>query len=117
MVYIASLTRRVTELTRAELLCIGGGDQLDFVSAGDPNIVRVKAFPAPRVAVAPNKRSEEVIAASAQMGSNYGRMEVVNQPWGEWQVDLARQWCPCNYGFVFGMCVHVLYALGVSPYV
>ncbi|ETN12203.1 hypothetical protein F442_04908 [Phytophthora nicotianae P10297] len=37
--------------------------------------MRVKAVLAPLVAVAPNERSEEGIAASTQMGANYARIQ------------------------------------------
>jgi hypothetical protein len=33
------------------------------------------------------------------------------QLWLGWVVDVERQWCPCNYWFVFGSCIHVLFAL------
>ncbi|KAE9333742.1 hypothetical protein PR003_g13868 [Phytophthora rubi] len=64
---------------------------------GDETILLVVSLRAPRVIVAPNKRSEEGIAVSARMGANYARMEVEMQPWGGWPVDAERQWCPCNY--------------------
>ncbi|ETP24181.1 hypothetical protein F441_02778 [Phytophthora nicotianae CJ01A1] len=86
-------------------------------SAGHSAIVRIQALAPPRIAVVPNNCSEAGIAVSAQMGANYTRMEILNQPWGGWQVVLWRQSCPCNYWFMFGSCVHVLYALRMTAYV
>ncbi|KAG3049294.1 hypothetical protein PI125_g26602 [Phytophthora idaei] len=67
--------------------------------------------------VAPNKRSEEGIAVTAQMGASYARMELEGQHWGGWAVNADSQWCPCNYCFVFGVCVHVLLALRATAHV
>ncbi|KUF75778.1 hypothetical protein AM587_10003671 [Phytophthora nicotianae] len=36
------------------------------------------------------------------MEANYARKEVENEPWGGWEVDVERQWCPCDYCFAFG---------------
>ncbi|KAE9333223.1 hypothetical protein PR003_g14125 [Phytophthora rubi] len=107
----ATLARRVSELKRANLLGLAEGQTVDGALTGDQTILLVVSLRAPRVIVTPNKRSEEGIAVSAQMGANYARMEVEMQPWGGWPVDVERQWCPCNYGFVFGSCIHVLFAL------
>ncbi|KUF96258.1 hypothetical protein AM588_10005890 [Phytophthora nicotianae] len=111
-----SLTRRVSELVRARLLSTADAAAGECDGAGRPDIIYVKAMLAPRVIVAPNKRSEQGIAVSAQMGANYARMEVLGQPAGGWPVNIERQWCPCHYCFVFGTCVHVLYALRVTEY-
>lgn len=80
-------------------------------------VVRVVSRMAKRIIVSPNKRTEEGIAVSTQMGANYARMEVAGQPWGGWSVDVDNMWCPCNYWFVFGVCVYVLFALRVTDYV
>ncbi|KAF1784891.1 hypothetical protein GQ600_6669 [Phytophthora cactorum] len=48
------------------------------------------------------------------MDVNYARMEVQGQPWGGWSVDLDSCWCPCNCWYACGVCVHILYALGLS---
>ncbi|OWY99636.1 hypothetical protein PHMEG_00029334 [Phytophthora megakarya] len=85
--------------------------------AGPPQVVRILSMRPPRIAVAPNKRSEEGIAVSAQMGANYARKEVEGQPWGGWPVNLHRHWCPCGYWFMFGSCVHVVFALWVTAHV
>jgi hypothetical protein len=106
-----TLTRRVSELMRAKLLGLAEGENVDGSIAGSQTTVQVVSLRAPRVIVAPNMRSEEAIAVSAQMGANYARMEVEGQPWGGWGVDVERQLCPCNYWFVFGSCIHVLFAL------
>ncbi|KAE9144049.1 hypothetical protein PF006_g10968 [Phytophthora fragariae] len=45
-----------------------------------------------RLIVAPNKPYEDGIAVSAQMGSNYARMEVQGQPFGGWPVDVDNKW-------------------------
>nr|CAI72252.1 hypothetical protein PI35.0030 [Phytophthora infestans] len=115
-----TLARRVSELVRAQLLGIAEGQEVDAVSggvAGEPNIIRVISLPAPRVTVAPNKRTEEGIAVSAQMGVNYARKEVEGQPFGGWHVDSERQWCQCDYCYAFGTCIHVLYALRATTHV
>ncbi|RLN95579.1 hypothetical protein BBJ28_00020192 [Nothophytophthora sp. Chile5] len=106
-----TLARRVSELMRAKLLGLAEGENVDGSIAGSQTTVQVVSLRAPRVIVAPNRRSEEVIAVTARMGANYARMEVEGQPWGGWAVDVERQWCPCNYWFVFGSCIHVLFAL------
>jgi hypothetical protein len=54
---------------------------------------------------------------SAQMGSNYARKEVEGEPLDGWSVDVQRQWCPCDYWFAFGSCIHVLFALRVTAHV
>jgi hypothetical protein len=43
------------------------------------------------------------------MVANYARMMVEG-----WPFDVERQWCPCNYWFVFGSCIHVLFALRLA---
>ncbi|KAF1787037.1 hypothetical protein GQ600_15304 [Phytophthora cactorum] len=82
-----------------------------------PAIVCVVAIMAKRVQVDPYKRTEEGIAAFAQMRANYARMEVKGQPWGGWLVDIDNQGCPCNYCIAFGVCVHVVYALRTREHV
>jgi hypothetical protein len=67
--------------------------------------------------VAPNNRSEEAIAVSAQMGSNYARKEVQGESVNGWSVDVVRQWCPCDYWFGFSACIHVLFTLRVTAHV
>ncbi|ETK70915.1 hypothetical protein L915_21757 [Phytophthora nicotianae] len=96
-----TLARRVSELVRA----------------GAYPVLRIISLPAPRIVVDPNKRSEEGIAVSAQMEANYARKEVENEPWGGWEVDVERQWCPCDYCFAFGTCVPILFALRVTVHV
>ncbi|RLN44479.1 hypothetical protein BBJ28_00023857 [Nothophytophthora sp. Chile5] len=103
--------RRVSELMRAKLLGLAEGENVNGSIAGSQTTVQVMSLRDPRVIVAPNRRSKEAIAVTAQMGANYARMEVEGQPWGGWAVDVERQWCPCNYWFVFDSFIHVLFAL------
>ncbi|KAE9288522.1 hypothetical protein PR003_g25785 [Phytophthora rubi] len=72
----ATLARRVSELKRANQLGLAEGQTVDGALTGDQTILLVVSLRAPRVIVAPSKRSEEGIAVSAQMGANYARMEV-----------------------------------------
>ncbi|KAG3077881.1 hypothetical protein PI125_g21132 [Phytophthora idaei] len=92
-----TLTRRVSERTRARLLGLAEGQTLDGGGAGGHCILRVISLKVPRVLVAPNKRSEKGIAVSAQLGANYARYEVEGQLWAGWPVDVDRQFCPCGY--------------------
>ncbi|EGZ10343.1 hypothetical protein PHYSODRAFT_519571, partial [Phytophthora sojae] len=80
-------------------------------------IVNVFSAPPPRIYVESRQRSEEYLAISAQMGSNYASMEVLGQPVNGWEVDIALGWCPCNYHQKFGACVHLLFALSQRNYV
>ncbi|POM67104.1 Hypothetical protein PHPALM_16944 [Phytophthora palmivora] len=112
-----TLARRVSELLRSRLLGLAEGQNVDTVRAGGFCMLRLISLSAPRVQVAPNKRSEEGIAVSAQLGSNYARQEVEGEPPGGWPVDVERQWCPCCYWFAFGTCVHILYALRITAHV
>lgn len=112
-----SLARRVSDMIREKLLYTGVVPNTDSACTEERSIVPVVSLLAKRVVVAPNKRTEEGIAVCAQMGSNYARMEVEGQPWCGWQVDIASKWCGCNYCFVFGTCVHVLFALRVTEHV
>lgn len=109
-----TLTRRVRELVRENLLGLGG-EQPGALEP--PGCIRIASRLAKRIAVAPNNRSEHGIAVSAQMGLNYARMEVEGQPEGGWNVDLNRRWCGCNYCYAFGVCVHVLYAVRTQDYI
>lgn len=108
-----SLIRRAKEMARANLLQIWQGNEL-VLAPGGQMIVCVLSWAARRVQVNPTKRSEIGIAVSAQMGSNYARMEVLNQPLAGWPVNLQAQWCPCKFCLVFGTCVHVLFALRMT---
>ncbi|RLN50009.1 hypothetical protein BBJ28_00006331 [Nothophytophthora sp. Chile5] len=112
-----TLARRMSELIRLKLLGVAEHQDVDAVRAGSCCILRVISLLAPRVAVAPNKRSVEAIAVTAQMGSNYARKEFEGEPTDEWLVDVLRQWCPCSYWFAFGACVHVLFAMRVTAHV
>ncbi|KAG6615451.1 uncharacterized protein IUM83_05056 [Phytophthora cinnamomi] len=112
-----SLERRETELVRSKLLGVAEHQDVDAVRAGSCCILRVISLPAPRVAVAPNKRSVEAIAVTAQMGSNYARKEFEGEPTDGWPVDVLRQWCPCSYWYAFGACVYVLFAMRVTAHV
>ncbi|KAE9060445.1 hypothetical protein PF006_g31638 [Phytophthora fragariae] len=108
-----TLIRRVSEMIREKLLYEGGRHQGDIASAGH---IRVISYPAKRINVSPNNRSEEGIAVTAQMGVNYARMEFEGQPYGGWVVDATRMWCQCYYWFGFGVCVHVLFAQRTLEY-
>eukprot|EP00644_Phytophthora_capsici_P010918 jgi/Phyca11/104112/e_gw1.9.600.1 len=112
-----TLARRVTELVREKLLGVGGDQDLDALRAGACCILRVISLPAPRVQDAPNNRSEEAIAVTAQMGVNYARKEFEGEPSDDWPVDVQRQWCPCRYWFGFGACIHVSFALRVTAHI
>ncbi|KAE9102615.1 hypothetical protein PF010_g14038 [Phytophthora fragariae] len=112
-----TLARRVSELAREKLLGVAEDQDLDYVRAGACCILRVISLPAPRVLVAPNKRSEEAIAVTAQMGVNYARKEFEGEPADGWAVDILRQCCPCDYWFAFGACVHILFALRATAHV
>eukprot|EP00644_Phytophthora_capsici_P004646 jgi/Phyca11/111057/e_gw1.19.475.1 len=109
-----TLRRRVAEMTRERLIGVCVGLMPEYRYAGGSTILKVASQLAKRVSVAPHKRNEEGIAVSAQMGVNYARMEVQNQPWGGWPVDITQRWCPCNYCYAFGVCVHVLFALRIT---
>ncbi|GMF58027.1 unnamed protein product [Phytophthora fragariaefolia] len=112
----SSLVRRANEMARANLLQLWHGEEA-FAPPSEQRIVHVISWAALRVQVNPTKRSEIGIAVSAQMGSNYARMEVLNQPLAGWPVDLRTQWCPCKFCFAFGTCVHVVYALRCTSHV
>ncbi|KAJ8564121.1 hypothetical protein ON010_g7226 [Phytophthora cinnamomi] len=75
-----TLTRRVSEMMRENLLETWNDAVVGIEGAGQ---VRVVSTLAKRFLVAPNNRSEEDIAVTAQMGANYARMEVEGQPWGD----------------------------------
>ncbi|OWZ04475.1 hypothetical protein PHMEG_00023616 [Phytophthora megakarya] len=112
-----TLARRVSEMVRESLLGVATGQDIDSVHTGSCCILRVISLPAARVTVAPNNRSEESIAVTAQMGSNYARKEFEREPIDGWPVDVQRQWCPCDYWFAFGACIHVIFALRVTAHV
>lgn len=112
-----TLARRVSEMVREGLLGLAPGQHVEYVRSGECSILRVISLPARRVLVAPNKRTEEAIAVSAQTGSNYARKEYEGQPVDGWPVNIQWQSCPCDYFFGFGACVHVLYALRVTAHV
>ncbi|ETM32417.1 hypothetical protein L914_20164 [Phytophthora nicotianae] len=109
-----NLIRRVREIVRQNLLGLGEDQSGAY---GRPGCLRVASRLAKRIAVAPNNRSEEGIAVSAQMGVNYASMEVEGQPDGGWTVNLTRRWCECNYCYAFGVCVHILYAVRSQDYI
>eukprot|EP00644_Phytophthora_capsici_P013947 jgi/Phyca11/120125/e_gw1.40.376.1 len=111
-----TFARRVSELTRARLLGLAEGQTVDEEIAG-ASTVRVLSLRAARAQVVPNKRSEEGIAVSAQLGANYARIEVEGQPWSGRSVDLDHQWCPCGYRFVFESCIHIRFALRATAHV
>ncbi|ETI30502.1 hypothetical protein F443_22375, partial [Phytophthora nicotianae P1569] len=81
-----TLVRRVSEMIRAKLIYEGERDIGDIPTAG---LIRVISPPAKRIQVSTNKRSEEGIAVSAQMGVNYARMKFEGQPYGGWVIDTA----------------------------
>ncbi|POM60594.1 hypothetical protein PHPALM_30532 [Phytophthora palmivora] len=92
-----TLTRRVSELVREKLLGTFEGVRFENLCAGQ---IQVYSHPAKRIIVAPNKRTEIVIAASAQMGANYARMEVEGS-----------HGAAGFYFDSFGICIHVLFAI------
>ncbi|KUF85221.1 hypothetical protein AM587_10001200 [Phytophthora nicotianae] len=60
--------------------------------------------------------SRETAPVSAQMGTNYARMEMEGQPDGGWSVDVTAMTCGCKYYFKFSICIHLLFALQVKSY-
>jgi hypothetical protein len=84
-----TLARTVSEWVRLNLLGVAEDQDLDSVRAGACCILRVISMPAPRVSVAPNNRSEEAVAVTAQMGVNYARKEFEGEPVDGWPVDLV----------------------------
>ncbi|OWZ10444.1 hypothetical protein PHMEG_00016703 [Phytophthora megakarya] len=108
----STLRTRMRELAKDNLLIENG--QFGFNEA---EIVAIQAFPAKRVYVPSKKRTEEFMAVSAQMGTNYARMEVEGQPPIGWSVNVAKCTCGCRYWLRFGFCVHLLYALQRSALV
>ncbi|KAK1942996.1 hypothetical protein P3T76_005633 [Phytophthora citrophthora] len=87
----STLTRRAQDMKCASLLSMSEGQDLGFTCAGAPQVIRVLSMCPLHITVAPNKRTEEGIAVSAQMGSSYARKEVEGQPWGGWPVDVQQQ--------------------------
>ncbi|KAK1940906.1 hypothetical protein P3T76_007612 [Phytophthora citrophthora] len=112
-----TLTRRALEMERKGYMGMWNNTQLQNPGAEVSRILHVQSRLVDRINVVPNKRSEEAIAVSAQMGWNYARMEVEGQPWSGWVVDIDRKWCGCSYWFAFGCCIHVLYATRSLGYI
>lgn len=110
----AALVRRAKGMARGNLLQVWNLPSAVYITQEGRFVVNVLSWPASRVQVNPTKRSEIGIAVSAQMGSNYARREVLNQPLTGWLVDLQARWCPCKFWFVFGACVHIIHALHVT---
>ncbi|KAG2769566.1 hypothetical protein Pcac1_g19487 [Phytophthora cactorum] len=59
----------------------------------NPDVVRVLSRGCHRVYLPELGRSREVAPVSAQMGSNYARMETKGQPEGGWSVDVTAMSC------------------------
>ncbi|ETM97781.1 hypothetical protein PPTG_19998 [Phytophthora nicotianae INRA-310] len=59
----------------------------------NPDVVRVLSRGCHRVYLPELGRSREVAPVSAQMGSNYARMETEGQPEGGWNVDVTAMSC------------------------
>ncbi|KAG4228103.1 hypothetical protein PC116_g23530 [Phytophthora cactorum] len=93
----ATLAGRVSELIRANLLGLAEGQTVDGALTECQSTLRAVSLRAPGVMVAPDKRIEEGIAVSTQLGANYARMEVKGQSWAGWPVDVDRQYCSCGY--------------------
>lgn len=104
-----ALKRRVAELQKAKTLYeVFPGMGSGFEQAVARGIKFVVTLRTPRILVPSKKRTEEVIAVSAQLGDNYARMEVEGQSsWG-WAVDVSRRVCSCRYWYKFGHCCHLL---------
>ncbi|KAG2892130.1 hypothetical protein PC110_g14600 [Phytophthora cactorum] len=113
----ATLAGRVSELIRANLLGLAEGQTVDGALTECQSTLRAVSLRAPGVMVAPDKRIEEGIAVSTQLGANYARMEVKGQSWAGWPVDVDRQYCSCGYRFVLGACTHVIFALRATVHV
>ncbi|OWZ07867.1 hypothetical protein PHMEG_00019682 [Phytophthora megakarya] len=97
VVAAATLTRPMREMVRRHLLDIR-----------DDVFSRL----APRISVAPNKRTEVGIAVSARMGTDYARMKVEGHPW-----DVYNKRCGCSYFWAFGSCIHVPFAINACEQV
>ncbi|KAE9165192.1 hypothetical protein PF002_g31415, partial [Phytophthora fragariae] len=82
----------------------------------NPNLVRVLSRGCVRVYLPELGRSRETAPVSAQMGSNYARMELEGQPESGWEVDVSKLSCECKYNFKFALCIHVLFALQLKNY-
>jgi hypothetical protein len=67
-----------------------------------------------RTWVPSQRQTKECLPVTAQMGKNYGRMEVESQPPDGWLVDIAQRWCGCRFWFKFGTCIHLIHALSIS---
>lgn len=74
----------------------------------------VQSVAVDRTWVPSQRRTKECLPVTAQMGKNYGRMEVEGQPPDGWLVDIAQRWCACRFWFKFGTCIHLLHALSIS---
>ncbi|KAE9265463.1 hypothetical protein PF008_g31855 [Phytophthora fragariae] len=82
----------------------------------NPNLVRVLSRGCVHVYLPELGRSRETAPVSAQMGSNYARMELEGQPESGWEVDVSKLSCECKYNFKFALCIHVLFALQLKNY-
>ncbi|KAG3048130.1 hypothetical protein PC121_g19660 [Phytophthora cactorum] len=82
----------------------------------NPDVFRVLARGCHRVYLPELGRSRKVAPVSAQMGSNYARMETEGQPEGGWSIDVTAMSCGYKYHFKFAICIHVLFALQLKHY-
>jgi hypothetical protein len=107
-----TLATRMWELARDKLL----ENNLSF-DTSKGGVVTVMAKPAKRVFVPARRRTEEYLAATAQLGVNYARMEIEGQPPTGWAVDVVQRSCGCRYWRKFACCVHLLFAMQKSSLV
>uniref|UniRef100_H3GDV3 SWIM-type domain-containing protein n=1 Tax=Phytophthora ramorum TaxID=164328 RepID=H3GDV3_PHYRM len=113
------LVRRTNALARDGLLheCRPDRNSVSFLlgnttSEAANSIVNVVAVPCARVFDVHERRSNENLPVTAQLGVETARMEVLGMPSTGWEVDVEAQTCPCRVFFKQGSCVHLLYALG-----
>ncbi|ETP53177.1 hypothetical protein F442_01898 [Phytophthora nicotianae P10297] len=113
------LKTRVKDFRRRDLLLdrTPGRSSIEFLLvSANPDEIRVLSRGCSRVYLPELGRSRETAPVSAQMGTNYARMETEGQPDGGWCVDVASMTCECKYYFKFAICIHVLFALQVKSY-
>ncbi|KAG3001922.1 hypothetical protein PC119_g16539 [Phytophthora cactorum] len=100
------LKSRVKDFRRRDLLqdMTPKRTSIEFLLVSpNPDVVRMLSRGCHRVYLPELGRSREVAPVSAQMGSNYARMETEGQPEGGWSVDVTAMSCGCKYHFKFAM--------------
>jgi hypothetical protein len=106
-----ALHRRATQMAAHGTLAVNPNALVGYSHEVQQQLSVIRSSPGPDFEILGTKRTEEYLAVTAQMGSNYARMEHQDQPLPGWPVHVGRQWCPCRYWMKFGVCIHVLMAL------